>query len=64
MGKRICPAAPGLIPSVPKWGKILDIVEVNHWRCLEESEKGLEIADRTHLELASGKLKQQKSKLN
>ena len=42
----------------------LDVVEVNHWRCLEESEKGLEIADRAYLELARDKLKLQKSKLN
>ena len=53
------PAAPGLVPSIPK--KILkeqinDVAEVNKWRCLDESGQCLENADQTHLVLASGKL--------
>ena len=53
------PAAPGLIPSVPKKfseEKIVDVAEVNQRRCLEESEQWLSNDDRTHPVLASGKL--------
>ena len=52
------PAAPGLIPSVPKIvskEKIVTAVEVNQRHCLEESRQWLENADRTHLVLANGK---------
>ena len=37
------------------------VAEVNQWRCLEESEQWLDVVDRTHLVLASGKLVLQKS---
>ena len=36
-------------------GKIINVSEVNQWRCLEESGQWLENVDRTHLVLASGK---------
>ena len=42
------PAAPGLIPSIPEFfseEKILDVVEVNQWHHIEESEKWLENVD-------------------
>ena len=46
----------GSIPSVPKKfseEKIVDVAEVNQWRCLEESGLWLENVDQTHLVLAS-----------
>ena len=45
------PAAPGLIPSIPEFfseENIVDVVEVNQWHRIEESEKWLENVDRTH----------------
>ena len=58
------PSFPGSIPSIPEKiseDKIVDVAEFNQWRCLEESQQGLEIFDRTYLVLASGKLVLQKS---
>ena len=52
------PAASGLIPAFPKISseeKITDVTEVYQQCCLEESGQRLENADRTHLDLASGK---------
>ena len=52
------PAAPGSIPSIPDFsfsGKIVNAAEVNQRHCLEESGQWLEIVDRTHLVLVSGK---------
>ena len=49
------PAAQGFIPSVPRKNseeKIVNVAEVNQWRCLEESRKWLENVNRTHLVLA------------
>ena len=46
------PSVPGSIPSIPKKiseDKIVDVAEFNQWRCLEESQQGLEIFDRTYL---------------
>ena len=54
------PAAPGLIPSALP--KIVNVAEVNQWRCLEESGQWPENVDRTHLLLASGKPVLQKRK--
>ena len=54
----------GSIPSVHKIfseEKIVDVAEVNHWRCLEESGQRLENVDQTHRELTSAKLELQKS---
>ena len=42
-------------------GKIIDVVEVNHWGLLKESGKYHENVDQTHLELVSGKPVLQKS---
>ena len=52
------PAAPGLIPSGPKFliGKINDAAKFNQRHSLEESEHCLENVDQTHLLLAIGKL--------
>ena len=36
--------------------KIVDVAEVNQWRCLEESREWIENVDQTHLVLASDKL--------
>ena len=55
------PAAPGSIRSIPKQffrGKTCQ------WRYLEESGQWLESVDRTHLEMASGKLVLQKKLTN
>ena len=48
------PAAPGLIPSIPK-RKIIKVAEVNQRHWFEESGQWLEKVDRTHLLLTSGK---------
>ena len=54
------PAALGSIPTVtPKIiseEKIVNVTEVNQWRCLEESGQWLESVAQTYLLLASGKL--------
>ena len=53
------PSCPSSDPSSPKIfseEKIVDVAEVNEWRCFEESEQWLENVDRTHLVFASGKL--------
>ena len=45
------PAAPGLIPSIPKIfseKNIAQVGEVNQWCWLEESGQWLENVDRTH----------------
>ena len=52
------PAAPALMPSVPKKNfrvKIMNVAEVNQWRCSEESGQWLNNVDRTHIVVASGK---------
>ena len=36
--------------------KIVDVAEVNQWRCLEESREWIENVNQTHLVLASDKL--------
>ena len=57
------PAALGLMPSIPKIcseGKIVDVAEVNQWRCSEESGHWPKNVDQTHLVLVSGKLALQK----
>ena len=43
-------AALGSIPSIPKIseGKIVDVGEVNQWRCLEESGLWLENVEQIH----------------
>ena len=41
--------------------KIIDVVEVNQWRWLDESGQWLENVDRTHLVLPSGEPVLQKS---
>ena len=56
------PAAPGLIPSVPR-KKIVDIAEVNQPGCLVERGQWPENVNRTHLVLASSKLVLQKDAL-
>ena len=51
------PAATDSLPSIPEKfsdDKIVDVVEVNQWCCLEESGQWLENFDGTHLVLASG----------
>ena len=51
-------AAPGSIPSVPKKNseeRIIDVAEVNQWRCFEESGRWLENVDQDHLVLGIGK---------
>ena len=56
--------APGLITIIPELisdKKIVDVAEVNKWRCLEESGQWLENADQNHLTLGSGKLVLQKN---
>ena len=53
------PAAKGLIPSIPEVfsnKRIVNVAEVNQWRCLEESGQWLENVAQTYLVLASGKL--------
>ena len=42
-------------------GKIVDVVEINQWRCFGESGQWLENVDHTHLVLVSDKLVLQKS---
>ena len=44
-------------PGFPKFcnKKIVDVAEVNQWRCLEDSGQWLENVDRAHLALTSGK---------
>ena len=57
-------AAPGLDSQrSPKnfIGKIVDVADVNLWRCLEKSGQWLENVDQTHLVLASCKLVIQKT---
>ena len=57
------PAALGLMPSIPKIcseGKIVDVAEVNQWRCSEESGQWPKNVDQTHPVLVSGKLALQK----
>ena len=57
------PAAPALIPNVPKKNSeenFVNVAEVNQWRCLEQSGQWLENVDWTHLALASGKVVLQK----
>ena len=54
----------GSIPCIPKIiseENIIGFTEVNQWRSQEENGQWLENVDRTHLELASGKLVLQKS---
>ena len=41
--------------------KIVDVAEVYHWHCLEESGQWLENVDQPHQILASGKLVLQQS---
>ena len=36
--------------------EIVDVAELNEWRCLVETEQLLDNVDQTHLVLASGKL--------
>ena len=58
------PAAPGLIPSIPKTNfreKIVDVEAVNQQCSPEESGQWLENIDRTHAVLASDNLVLQKS---
>ena len=44
------------IPRILAEEKIVDVAEVNQWRCLEESREWIENVDQTHLVLASDKL--------
>ena len=41
--------------------EIVDVAEINQWRCSEESGQWLENVDQTHLVPASGKLALQKT---
>ena len=50
------------IPRILEEEKIVDVAEVNQWRCLEESREWIENVDQTHLVLASDKLVLQKIK--
>ena len=57
------PAAPELIPGIPKKissERIVDVAEVHQRCCLEESGQRLDYVNQTHLALASGKLVLQK----
>ena len=56
-----CPCFESMCSQKNFRAKIVDVAEVNQWRCLEESGKWLENVDRTHLVLASGKLVLQKN---
>ena len=52
-------AAPGLLPSIPQIypeEKVVEVAEVNQWRCFEDSEQWLDKVERTHQVLAGGKL--------